>query len=562
LSAAEGIGSSEQLETDAATLSVSNSLTNDISIFDNNNILLLSASNVDGNINIAANNNLNLAAGLLIETANTGDINLRAGNTINGSGALTVNSAGGFSFDKTLNTGGNTTITAANQLNITESINATAGFLSLNGSAVTFANSVVLTAADSININADTTVTGDLVLNANSIDLLNALSLNNGDLTLNAGNGGLSISAAVTVNSGNINLTTSDLAIAAGGSITGSDTVSISDNGNGMELGGTADPTKLNISLIEYELISAGRLVLSTQNTITLKDTFQTTNSATPLTINANQLNVTQAGTVLGLLSNLDMADTAVNAAADFSIDVAGTFDMSNTIITHGNFSLNSGQGIVMGEPSAIISNNGLIDIKASGGDIRLGLVDAGIANVNLTASAGSVLNNNGVFADVTKSRTNIKGASTTIIANQRIGASSTDAITIDTSPAGLISLDFNAEKAFINNLQNTRISNNGSGDVAVGLIFSGQIIGVGHNVGVNSQNAVVEPAQDNNDSSLMSVLGSDYKLSTVDEEEEDSSTLNTVVPVMIRTKDGWEFKVPLRNPDSDSRKNRRVNWL
>jgi hypothetical protein len=46
----------------------------------------------------------------------------------------------------------------------------------------------------------------------------------------------------------------------------------------------------------------------------------------------------------------------------------------------------------------------------------------------------------------------------------------------------------------------------------------------------------------------MLSVLGADHKLSAIDEEE-DSSTLNTVVPVMIRTKEGWEFKAPLRAP-------------
>jgi len=120
--------------------------------------------------------------------------------------------------------------------------------------------------------------------------------------------------------------------------------------------------------------------------------------------------------------------------------------------------------------------------------------------------------------------------------------------------------LDFNADKAFINNLQNTRIVNNGSGDVAIGLIFSGQIIGVGHNVGLNSQETEDVPKEKSSET-LMSVLGSDYKLSSVEEEEEDSSTINTVVPVMIKTREGWEFKAPLSSPGNDN-KERKVNWL
>lgn len=113
-----------------------------------------------------------------------------------------------------------------------------------------------------------------------------------------------------------------------------------------------------------------------------------------------------------------------------------------------------------------------------------------------------------------------------------------------------------------MNNLNNTRISNLGSGDVAVGLIFSSQIIGIGHNVGLNSEATEEIPSDENSDDSLMSVLGADYKLSAVDEEEEGSSSLNTVVPVMIRTKDGWEFKAPTRIPKNEKGQERKVDWL
>lgn len=102
------------------------------------------------------------------------------------------------------------------------------------------------------------------------------------------------------------------------------------------------------------------------------------------------------------------------------------------------------------------------------------------------------------------------------------------DAITIDAGPSATITLACNADKAYINNLRNTRIVNDGSGNVAVGLICSGQIIGVGHNVGINSQATEEIPQNEDSADSYMSVLGADYKLSAIDEEEEDSSTPNT----------------------------------
>lgn len=145
---------------------------------------------------------------------------------------------------------------------------------------------------------------------------------------------------------------------------------------------------------------------------------------------------------------------------------------------------------------------------------------------------------------------------------DQFIGASSTDAITIDTSTAGTITLDFTAANAYINNLQSSRIINNGTGEVAIGLIFSAQIIGVGNNVGLAASTMGVLPEYQENNESYISVLGAGHKLMDVNEEEEDSSTLNTVVPVMVRTIEGWEFKRPLRSPVNTDSKHRRVDWL
>ena len=205
-----------------------------------------------------------------------------------------------------------------------------------------------------------------------------------------------------------------------------------------------------------------------------------------------------------------------------------------------------------MGEPASINTTNAQVDITTAGGDVLLGLIDVGNADVNITASAGSILNNNGVFTDITRSRTNVRSTNVTLDANSRIGVSSTDAITLDINPYGLITLDFNASKAYINNLQNTRIVNLGSGDVAIGLIFSSEIIGIGHSVGSNSDSvgayadssfADAEPAQD-----LISVLGPDFSVIEDEDDEEAVSTLAPVVPVLIRTLSGWEFRAPSRN--------------
>ncbi len=62
-----------------------------------------------------------------------------------------------------------------------------------------------------------------------------------------------------------------------------------------MELGGAADPEKFNISFNEYDLITAANLVLETQTALTLKGSFETFTSTSPLTINASQFDVTES---------------------------------------------------------------------------------------------------------------------------------------------------------------------------------------------------------------------------------------------------------------------------
>ncbi|MFC1589269.1 hypothetical protein ACFL3P_03255 [Pseudomonadota bacterium] len=346
---------------------------------------------------------------------------------------------------------------------------------------------------------------------------------------------------------------------AAGGSIT------IADAGNSIGLG-LNQAGRLNIDITEFQAITGAGLTLSTANDITIEGSFVST-STVPLTLDAATITMPTA-TTLSLDSSLDIANSALTASSSLNIDVTGAFVMNNTIDANGAVTIVA-DSITMGDVSnsalnvsSITSSNNQIDITANTGDVLLGLVDAGTADVNLTATIGDVLNNNGIFTDINDAQINIIATSTNITAGQRLGVSSTDAVTIDASRSGVITLDFVAATAYINNLQSTRVVNNGTGDVAIGLIFSNQIIGVGHNVGLGSQqvDGVLEYQDDTE--SFISVLGSDYKLSDVEEESEDSSTLNTIVPVMIRTKEGWEFKSPLRNPTNQKGKERKVDWL
>ena len=491
-------------------------------------------------------------------TSNASSITLDANSSITGSGALTINAATDLIFNKALVIDGATDI-AAGTLNVQSDITTTTGSLSLTSAgSIIFNPDITVTAADALSIDAVASGSGNLTLNAGSdISLLQNLTVN-GLATLDAGAGLLTIDGAfVTEGDNDIVITTNDLDLngtmdSAGGSIV------INDAGNSIGLGSN-QAGRLNIDITEFQAITGAGLTLSTTSDITIEGSFVSA-STVPLTLDAATITMPTA-TTLSLASGLDIVDSALTASSSLNIDVTGAFAMNNTINANGVVTI-AADSVTMGEPSSITSSNNQIDITANTGDILLGLVDAGTGNVNLTATIGDVLNNNGVFTNITDSLTNIKATSTTITAGQRLGASSTDAITIDTSRSGLITLDFVADTAYINNLQSTRIVNNGTGDVAIGLIFSNQIIGVGHNVGLGSQQA--EGAIDYQDEvgSFISVLGEDYNLSEVEEDVEDSSTLNAIVPVMIRTQDGWEFKAPLGSPVNQEGKERKVDWL
>ncbi len=100
----------------------------------------------------------------------------------------------------------------------------------------------------------------------------------------------------------------------------------------------------------------------------------------------------------------------------------------------------------------------------------------------------------------------------------------------------------------------------------AIGLIFSARIIGIGQNAGINVIPAEDRPDDKSEDEKLITVLSGDYSLSKDQSDEEettsDISSLNTVVPVMIRTKDGWEFKAPSRKRNEQKGQEQKVDWM
>jgi hypothetical protein len=201
-------------------------------------------------------------------------------------------------------------------------------------------------------------------------------------------------------------------------------------------------------------------------------------------------------------------------------------------------------------------------------------LIDTVNSTVTANATAGDVLNGFGPVTNVKLSETNVIAYSVYLNVAARIGASSTNAITLDIDSDGLIDLTFGSEFAYINNLNLTDVVNHSSGEVRVGLVFSNQVIGIGHNIGADStqtENALDQENYDaiEADETMISILGAGFQV-IFDEQDEDDivSTMMPSVPVMVRTLEGWEFIAPTRKQsidklrDNQRRGERFIDWL
>jgi hypothetical protein len=376
----------------------------------------------------------------------------------------------------------------------------------------------------------------------------------------------------VSITAGDFNLSTATATMAITGTLTLSDQAV---GGSGIGLG-VSQVGLLNISTNELAAVTAGGLILQTNNGVTLEGDLNATVATIPLTINANTFNaINTSGTSNILLAgSLDFGDTTVSVDGALNITTAGSYSMNGSMTTTGAVSINAGTGIVMGAPSSVTTTNDTVTVVSTAGDIRLGLFDSGAANVSITASAGSILNNNGVFTDVTRSLTNIRAGSVSLSASNRIGISSSDAVTLDINPTNTIGLTFGADNAYVNNLQNARIVNNSAGIVVVGLIFSSQIIGIGQNIGSDSDDSESQLNQEQyaellSDDLPISVLGADFKfLFGDDDEDEIVSTIIPSVPVLVKSVDGWEFVAPSRRQSLERIKENQkkgvkyIDWL
>jgi len=558
-------------------ISIGGSLTNSVETrMESGNGNILISGNLTGEQDLllrATLGNIYFRDGFVM-TSSSGVIDLFSSGAIAGTGTGDFIAKEGFLTNTAVTMGGDTLVNVEN-LNLQQNIMTTSGDLTFISTNLTIDPEVKITAAGTVNMPVFQ-ANGELSIRADDSIIFNGAVTtidSSSDLNIDSGTLEFTVDASLTA-VGNVNIITSDIKLDPAALLTVDGQFSLSDQatGNGIGLGKNQPNGELNISNDEYSQIVAGGILLQSSNSI-IMDGFTPGTSTVPLTINSSSLQMIGT-TRIALDSDLDFSSSLVNVIdGGLSIDVTGSFAMQGEVTAASDVDIHAITGITMAEASSIVTTNNPISLVTDTNDIRLGFLNAGNNQVSLSATTGDILNNNGVFLDVTQSQTNIQASSAILAAQDRIGVSSTDAITLNVDADGSISLDYGADTAYINNLQSSKIKNLGGGTVAVGLIFSEQVLGVGHNLGMNSDmqgtvNVIATEAVDEKDT--ISILGIDLVALLANNEEDDDfiSSIFPSVPVMIRTLDGWQFKSPSRQqildksrPGSKGRF-RQIDWF
>ena len=516
--------------------------------------------------------NINFGNGINL-TSSSGKIVLNSAGSIVGSGAANFTASSGLLLSTEMMLGGNSTI-QSEVLNLQQNITTTSGNLLItSANPITINSAIVLSAGDELSLSA-LAANGELTLNGgDGVVLSGETNINNsGNLTINAGDGSFELLANL-IATGDVDVVASDFEIdttASVSTITGilSLTDQLTSDGIGLA---TFQPGKLNFDVNEYNTILAAGIELNSTHEVTLIGDFSSVASLVPLTINAESMLMT-GSTRIALGSDLNFSTTAVSVTGGLEIDIDGEFMMDGALTATSTVDITAGAGITMGEPSSIKTTDDKITLLAETGDIRLGLLNSGAGNTVLTATTGNIFNNNGVFEDVTQSLTNVIAANVSLSVLDRIGISSTDAVTLDIASNGKITLRFSADTAYINNLRNSRIINNGAGEVIVGLIFSNQILGIGHNLGLTATEEVFAitglGTLQKDDAENISILGMDFLALLNNDDEDIISSIIPSVPVLIRTIDGWRFEPPSKQQRIDRVKEQQgngtkyINWF
>ncbi len=386
LTAANGVGEvagNGTLDTRANSLDVSVTGNGVIRIDELDAVTLTDIDTANGSITITAGGAINAVdvqsltdndANDIVLTANTGDITIGVVNAGVANGDVTITATTGSILDDTNDattdiTGDVVTLTAATGV----------GEVAGNGTLDTRANSL------------DVSVTGDGVIR---IDELDAVTLTD----IDTANGSITITA--------------------GGAINAVDVVSTTDNdANDIVL--TANTGDITIGVVNAGVANGDVTITATTGSI-LDDTNDATTDIT-----GDVVTLTAAGGVGQVAGNgtldtrANSLDVSVTGNGVIRIDELDAVTLSDIDTANGSITITAGGAINAVDVVSTTDNDANdIVLTANTGDITIGVVNAGVANgdVTITATTGSIVD------DANDATTDITGDVVTLTAAGGVG--------------------------------------------------------------------------------------------------------------------------------------------
>lgn len=225
-----------------------------INVGSGNSVSLGSDLTVNGNLDIASGNMLNIS-GHTLTIGSSGDIGGNGSLVVNGSSGVIVNASGGISGSLgisgssmgtfTVNVGNGNSLTIDNDVNVSGNLNLQSGSLVLNNNDLTISGdissggsgTITSSAGSDISISGNVSPSGSLIFSSGG-DIVNDLTINltGGSSSVMIGSD-LTVEGSLTFANGSIDIGSNMLNIGASGSISGSGSSSYVITGAGGSLG-------------------------------------------------------------------------------------------------------------------------------------------------------------------------------------------------------------------------------------------------------------------------------------------------------------------------------------
>ena len=445
------------------------------------NVAGLSANVTEGDLNVVEANGLALLGGAGNNVDVAGNVSIRVGNSI----------AGSLSGSGALNAGGDVTITAPNGA---VTLTSTAGQISAVNLSIT-ANGASAANTNVTNLTATIAAGGLTIVEADDILIAPNDVVAAGAVSITSTDGDIDGSA-----NGGINASTGDVTLSA---LNGA--VGFSDYANQVA-GGVLTINAKNDSAVNTAVsslvanITAGKLTVEEANNLAIGTTNATAVvTSGDLTINIANGSLTGAGSINAGASNVTLnvsgGGVTLNSSASqvrgnvLTIDSAKNAVNVNTAVNAVIANLTGeGNGIVVSQTGDLAINggditteNGSIAISTTGNLTRSNDIDAGTANVTLTAANGAINGSGQIRGNVlavtaaTASTLNTAvNAVTAALSTNLSSLSITEADDLDVAVAGISTNNGGVDISLTGNLAGTGSINAGTGNVTINTTAGG----------------------------------------------------------------------------------------